>query len=32
MYRIQNGKIAEHWDAFETIPPRADWKNSTGKF
>ena len=32
MYRIQNGKIAEHWDALETIPPRADWKNSNGKF
>jgi len=32
LYRIQNGKIAEHWDTIEPIPPRADWKNSTGKF
>jgi predicted SnoaL-like aldol condensation-catalyzing enzyme len=32
LYRIQNGKIAEHWDTIEQIPPRADWKNSNGKF
>lgn len=32
LYRIQNGKIAEHWDTLETIPPRADWKNTNGKF
>lgn len=32
LYRIQNGKIAEHWDAIEPIPPRAEWKNSNGKF
>ena len=31
-YRIQYGKIAEHWDTLQTIPPRADWKNSNGKF
>lgn len=32
LYRIQAGKIAEHWDTIEAIPPRADWKNSNGKF
>jgi predicted SnoaL-like aldol condensation-catalyzing enzyme len=32
MYRIQGGKIAEHWDVFEAIPSCADWKNSNGKF
>jgi len=32
LYRIQNAKIAEHWDTLEAIPPRADWKNSNGKF
>jgi predicted SnoaL-like aldol condensation-catalyzing enzyme len=32
MYRIQNGKIAEHWDVLETSPSRADWENSNGKF
>src|SRR6267143_4747943 len=31
-YRIQSGKIAEHWDTIEPIPPRAQWKNSNGKF
>jgi len=31
-YRIQNGKIAEHWDTLETIPLRTEWKNSNGKF
>ncbi len=32
LYRIQNGKIAEHWDTIEAIPPRGEWKNSNGKF
>jgi predicted SnoaL-like aldol condensation-catalyzing enzyme len=32
LYRIQNGKIAEHWDTLEAIPPRAEWRNSNGKF
>src|SRR4029077_13478370 len=32
LYRIQTGKIAEHWDTIQTIPPRDEWKNSNGKF
>jgi predicted SnoaL-like aldol condensation-catalyzing enzyme len=32
LYRIAGGKIAEHWDTLQTIPPRSDWKNSNGKF
>ena len=32
LYRIEDGKIAEHWDTLETIPPRAGWKNENGKF
>jgi len=32
LYRIEDGKIAEHWDTLEAIPPRADWKNDNGKF
>lgn len=32
LFRVQNGKIAEHWDTIETIPPQPDWKNGNGKF
>lgn len=32
LFRVQNGKIAEHWDTIETIPARSDWKNDNGKF
>ncbi len=32
LFRIENGKIAEHWDVVETIPEEADRKNSNGKF
>lgn len=32
LFRVQNGKIAEHWDTVEAIPPRAQWKNGNGKF
>ncbi len=32
LFRVENGKIAEHWDTMEIIPPRAAWKNGNGKF
>ena len=32
LYRIKDGKIVEHWDTTETIPPRNEWKNNNGKF
>lgn len=32
LFRVENGKIAEHWDVMETIAPQADWKNQNGKF
>lgn len=32
LFRVENGKIAEHWDTIETIPPRDQWKNNNGKF
>ncbi len=32
LFRVHQGKIAEHWDTIETIPVRADWKNPNGKF
>ncbi|KAA5827647.1 hypothetical protein FPF71_02060 [Algibacter amylolyticus] len=32
LFRIENGKIAEHWDTIETILPEEDRKNDNGKF
>lgn len=32
LFRVENGKLAEHWDTIETIPPRGEWKNPNGKF
>ncbi len=32
LFRIENGKIAEHWDVIEAIPPMSEWKNQNGKF
>jgi len=32
LFRVENGKIAEHWDVLETIPPKEEWKNDNGKF
>ena len=32
LFRVESGKIAEHWDTIETIPPRTEWKNGNGKF
>ena len=32
LFRVEDGKIVEHWDIIETIPPRSEWKNDNGKF
>lgn len=32
LYRIENGKIAEHWDVIEAVPPEDERKNGNGKF
>lgn len=32
LFRIADGKIVEHWDTIEEIPPRSEWKNDNGKF
>lgn len=32
LWRVENGKIAEHWDVMETIADESDRKNANGKF
>jgi predicted SnoaL-like aldol condensation-catalyzing enzyme len=32
VFRFEDGKIEEHWDVVETIPPASEWKHQNGKF
>lgn len=32
LFRIEDGKIAEHWDVMETLADRDTWANDNGKF
>ena len=32
LFRVEGGKIVEHWDVIETIPAQSEWKNINGKF
>jgi predicted SnoaL-like aldol condensation-catalyzing enzyme len=32
LFRVQNGKIAEHWDVVEEVPAKSESKNTNGKF
>lgn len=32
LFRVEDGKIVEHWDTIEIIPPESEWANSNGKF
>lgn len=32
LFRVENGKIVEHWDVVETIAEKSTWKNQNGKF
>lgn len=32
LWRVEDGKIAEHWDVMTTIPEASEWVNDNGKF
>ncbi|WFS63354.1 hypothetical protein LF599_04065 [Pseudodesulfovibrio thermohalotolerans] len=32
LFRVEDGKLVEHWDTIEEILPRDAWKNGNGKF
>lgn len=32
LWRVENGKIVEHWDVMETIADQSTWQNQNGKF
>lgn len=32
LFRVENGKIIEHWDTIEEIPAKGKWQNENGKF
>ena len=32
LFRIEDGKLAEHWDTTEKIAPKSEWYNNNGKF
>jgi len=31
LFRLQDGRVVEHWDTTEAVPPLAEWKNNNGK-
>jgi len=32
LFRVADGKIVEHWDTVDPVPPRSEWVNNNGKF
>ena len=32
LFRVENGKIVEHWSTTEKVAPKEEWKNHNGKF
>lgn len=32
LFRLAEGKVVEHWDTTEEVPPRSEWLNENGKF
>lgn len=32
LFRLDDGKIVEHWDTVDLVPPKNEWVNDNGKF
>ncbi len=32
LFRVEGGKLVEHWNTIEAIAPKSAWKNDNGKF
>ena len=32
LFRVEDGKIVEHWDTIDVVPLKSEWKNDNGKF
>jgi predicted SnoaL-like aldol condensation-catalyzing enzyme len=32
LFRLEAGKIVEHWDIIQTVPAESEWQNKNGKF
>jgi predicted SnoaL-like aldol condensation-catalyzing enzyme len=32
LYRVEAGKLVEHWDTVESVAPPEDWKHENGRF
>ncbi len=32
IYRVENGLIVEHWDAYMPVPPKDQWLHGNGSF
>ena len=32
LFRLEAGRLVEHWDTIEAVPPRDQWLNDNGKF
>ena len=32
LFRLEDGKLVQHWDTVEPVPPPSAWKNDNGKF